>query len=257
MNTAKHCNFKGDDCWYVRVHPVIDDINYSEGSIRGGQELKIHGFGFEGEAEVLVDGVRCDVRSNSENEIVCMTGDTDRASKNGYQPGSPGLVQTKVEPKKGNQETEWRDRTNNKHVRTESLLTSFETHVNELHKDAYIVDGFFKAPEPGRYRFHISSDDQSKLFLDENAYDPATQSAAPTFIDNDAIARRSHYSLWRDFYSEYPFTTSASSWITLEKDQFYPVQAYLREHRHEDHMSVAVEFETTDTQGHHHAGREV
>jgi hypothetical protein len=28
MNTAKHCNFKGDDCWYVRVHPVIDEINY-------------------------------------------------------------------------------------------------------------------------------------------------------------------------------------------------------------------------------------
>jgi hypothetical protein len=172
--------------------------------IRGGQELKIHGFGFEGEAEVLVDGVKCDVRSNSENEIVCMTGETDESSKNGYQPGSPGLVQTKVEPEKRSENTEWSDRTNNKHVRTESHLTSFETHVNELYRDSYIVDGFFKAPESGRYRFHISSDDQSKLFLDENAYDPETQSAAPSFRDSDAIANRNRACLWRDFYAEYP-----------------------------------------------------
>jgi hypothetical protein len=27
MNTAKHCNFDGTDCWNVRVHPVIDKLN--------------------------------------------------------------------------------------------------------------------------------------------------------------------------------------------------------------------------------------
>jgi hypothetical protein len=210
MNTAKHCNFKGDDCWYVRVHPVIDSLNYSAGSIRGGQELKIKGFGFEGKAEVFVDGVKCDVRRNSESEIVCMTGEAQSTSKGGYQPGSPGLIQTKVEPTDEDRKPDWKDRTNNRYERTESHLTTFETHVNELHKDAYIVDGFFKAPAAGRYRFHLSANEQAILFLDENAYNPATQSAAPSFVASDAIAQRNRASSWRDFFSEYPFTTSAS-----------------------------------------------
>jgi hypothetical protein len=25
--SAKHCNFKGDDCWTVRIHPRIDKIS--------------------------------------------------------------------------------------------------------------------------------------------------------------------------------------------------------------------------------------
>jgi nicotinic acid phosphoribosyltransferase len=37
------------------------------------------------------------------------------------------------------------------------------------------------------------------------------------------------------------------------------MQAYLREETHNDHMTVAVEFEATptETEGHHHAGREI
>jgi hypothetical protein len=57
QSTAKHCNFDGDDCWKVRVHPVIDSISASEGSVTGGQELKITGKGLDGSAEVQVDGV--------------------------------------------------------------------------------------------------------------------------------------------------------------------------------------------------------
>jgi hypothetical protein len=36
MNTAKHCNFDGEECWNVKVHPVIDSINASSGSVLGG-----------------------------------------------------------------------------------------------------------------------------------------------------------------------------------------------------------------------------
>lgn len=50
MDTAKHCNFAGDECWNVRVLPVIDSLSASEGSMNGGQELKIEGFGFGGDA---------------------------------------------------------------------------------------------------------------------------------------------------------------------------------------------------------------
>ena len=75
LSTSKHCNFDGDDCWSMRVHPVIDSLQSSEGYTTGGQDLKIFGqFGFEGAAEVDVDGVKCDVTSKSDTEITCKTG---------------------------------------------------------------------------------------------------------------------------------------------------------------------------------------
>jgi hypothetical protein len=41
--SAKHCNFAGDDCWYVRVLPKIDAIDKKFGLTSGGQELIITG----------------------------------------------------------------------------------------------------------------------------------------------------------------------------------------------------------------------
>jgi len=38
-NSARHCNFAGDDCWNVRVHPKIDEISASAGYLAGGQQL--------------------------------------------------------------------------------------------------------------------------------------------------------------------------------------------------------------------------
>ena len=35
-STAQHCNFAGDDCWYVRSHPKIDSISTTSGSTEGG-----------------------------------------------------------------------------------------------------------------------------------------------------------------------------------------------------------------------------
>jgi hypothetical protein len=166
MDTAKHCNFDGTDCWTVRVHPVIDKINAVEGSVLGGQELKIKGYGLNGDAEVLVDGVKCDVRSTSEDEIICSTGEKKTGpSQNGYQPGSPGLIQTTIVPKDDTIRPDWKARFNNKHDRTLTHLTTFETHANELLMDGKIIDGFFRAPETGEYKFRLSSNDESKLFL--------------------------------------------------------------------------------------------
>ena len=46
--SARHCNFAGDDCWYVRVLPRIDEISPAFGSLAGGQELTISGWGITG-----------------------------------------------------------------------------------------------------------------------------------------------------------------------------------------------------------------
>ena len=34
--SAKHCNFAGDECWYVRVLPKIDAIDKAFGLTSGG-----------------------------------------------------------------------------------------------------------------------------------------------------------------------------------------------------------------------------
>lgn len=34
--SAKHCNFAGDDCWYVKTHPKIDSISAVDGYKTGG-----------------------------------------------------------------------------------------------------------------------------------------------------------------------------------------------------------------------------
>jgi hypothetical protein len=35
-NTARHCNFAGDDCWNVRTHAKIDSISANQGNTNGG-----------------------------------------------------------------------------------------------------------------------------------------------------------------------------------------------------------------------------
>jgi hypothetical protein len=140
-------------------------------------------------------------------------------------------------------------------------MTSFESYVNDVHKAAYILDGFFKAPETGRYRFYLTSDDYSNLFLDyENPFDPdAPATDAPEFNDNDFIAKRNHWCEWRHYWAEMPLRNhnTTSQWIQLTKDEFYPIQGFVVEGGGLDHITVAVEFEQANTENHHHAAREV
>ena len=34
--SSKHCNWAGDDCWYVKTHPKIESISAAEGYTTGG-----------------------------------------------------------------------------------------------------------------------------------------------------------------------------------------------------------------------------
>jgi hypothetical protein len=113
LSTSKHCSFDDgkDDCWSVRVHPVIEELESVEGYMTGGQDLKIFGrFGLSGDAEVEVDGVKCEVKYRTDSEIACTTGASTKTSTKGPQPGQLGLIQTI----NGG----------------DTLLTSFETYVN-------------------------------------------------------------------------------------------------------------------------------
>lgn len=83
--TAKHCNFAGDDCWYVKTHPKIDAISMEEGYVTGGQTLTIDGWGLKGatgmqDVSVTVDGVPCSVTEHSLEQVKCVTGAAEGVS---------------------------------------------------------------------------------------------------------------------------------------------------------------------------------
>ena len=197
--TAKHWNFAGDEWWYVRSHPVIDSIGSPSGYTTGGQELDIYGFGFNGQnVEVQVDGTDCRVTDKSDQRITCKTGTSSAVSKTGYQPGQPGLIQTTVSPVNENHQPGSTSRTNDSHPRTKTLLTTFETSVNKMNKDTAILDGWFKAPETGEYRFYISGDDVTQLYFKETPFNAdVLPQEKPDFTNADMIASRNRYSNWR------------------------------------------------------------
>jgi hypothetical protein len=257
MDTAKHCNFAGDECWNVRVLPVIDSLSASEGSVNGGQELKIEGFGFGGDAKVSVDGVDCAVvkSKSSDAELFCLTGQASGASQSGYQPGSPGLLVTTVVSEANGSAPDHADTVsmNGNYVRTTTHTTQFEAFVNTHEQASKLIQGFFRAPEDGRYRFHLSSDDSSRLFFDTSTpYDDVTRVPIeePAFEHDDAIAFRWSACSWRNYFAEAVGTVtiptneqpnvhnSRSAWFDLEKGKYYPIEGFLKEYEVNDHMTV-------------------
>lgn len=78
----------------MRTHARIDEVSANSGSIKGGQELTISGWGFEKGVDVTVAGVPCEVTFMSMEEVTCVTGEAVSASVDGEaQPGQPGIVQ--------------------------------------------------------------------------------------------------------------------------------------------------------------------
>ena len=93
--TSKHCNWAGNECWTIRVHPKIDSISSNTGNLDGGQTLVIKGFGLKGNTSVVkVDGVDCKVnlQLSTDTALYCETGPKSTDSiTNKPQPGQPGI----------------------------------------------------------------------------------------------------------------------------------------------------------------------
>ena len=193
-----HCNFAGDDCWYVKTHPKIDTVSATSGYMTGGQEMTITAWGLKGttlaDVEVLVDGVACTVTSSTLEEIKCTTGEATTTSNDAIsQPGSPGLTHKVKETS-----PYWDLRTDESVEVSETvLLTSFEHQKDVRYYDGMITTGWFKAPETGRYRFYISCDDACKLYLNT---DTPFDKSAPAEAELTEIAARWWHSEWRHYF---------------------------------------------------------
>jgi hypothetical protein len=172
---STHCNFAGDDCWTIKTHPKIDQINFDQGMRSGGQMLKITGHGLDGsDIQVVTDDVPCEVQSSTNGEIVCLTGHKGAPSIAENQPGSPGLFFEKRYY--GNYHWWYYDHFEpdadlDSEISTD-FMTSFERVQGVLgDKESGRVSGWFTAPETGMYRFYITCDDACLLKMDtENPY---------------------------------------------------------------------------------------
>ena len=96
-------------------------------------------------------------------------------------------------------------RTGSDHIAVQTVTTTMEYHVDRYDKYGGLLKGFFKAPETGRYRFHLSSDDGSKFWLDEAERSYPEEDGGPrVFSDSETKADRSYYCPVRRFYNELP-----------------------------------------------------
>ena len=259
-DSSMHCNFAGDECWYVRTHPKIDSVSAASGYTTGGQEITISGWGMKGttldDIEVLVDGVPCAVTANTLETITCVTGEAAQVSNDGVsQPGSPGLTQELLD---GSGWPNWNQRFDGSVTPYDNVLqTAFENNYNRYYAMSTASRGWFKAPATGNYRFYISCDDACNLHLDEaNPFD----AAAPVEPDMAQKANRSSATEWRHYFMT-PETSDSSQyiseWIALAEGEFYKIEGYMMEYSSSDHFTVSVEYEQADTAGHHHANKEI
>ena len=219
----------------MRTHARIDSVSANSGSIEGGQELTISGFGFEKDVDITVAGVPCEVTAMSMEEVTCTTGIAAGASVDGVaQPGQPGILQRIHEGASiSNLENASVAESGKQHQLT------FESANDETEKVGYFWDGYFKAPATAEYRFYISCDDLCKLRLDSTnalssglAFTPVT------------VANRWWYSDWRDYLDPPQVDDTSqyiSAWIALTEGEYYKIDALHGNDRGASHMTVSVE----------------
>jgi len=263
MESSKHCNFAGDDCWYVKTHPKIDSISAVDGYLTGGQTLTIGGWGLKAEkledVEVTVDGVACKVTSSTLESITCVTGAAAAVSVEGPQPGHHGLKQRIIDPEDPDKGPYWGMFTDEQHPVVETkLLTGFENSYGNYSRAAADAKGWFKAPETGRYKFHTSCYNYCRLYMDETKFAaPSADAVAWTTLANEGSNRG-----WRNYLlppTMDPTTenTYVSDWISLEAGEYYQLKGEAMHWDGTDHWTVSVEFEKASTEGHHHSNKAV
>jgi hypothetical protein len=127
---------------------------------------------------VKVDNVGCLVNHSlsSDKSIICETGSKVTPSLVGVsQPGNYGVSHSYVNPSDEFKNVDWSQIKTNVYPTVKSLKTTLET-IRFVYdeKSAHSSDGWFYAPETGQYKFYLSSDDETRFYIDvERPYNSA------------------------------------------------------------------------------------
>ena len=93
--------------------------------------------------------------------------------------------------------------------------------------------------------------------MDETTPFDAASPVEPTLTEK---AQRHWATEWRSYFMT-PDPTSTSQyitdWISLTEGEFYKIEGFMMEYTNSDHFTVSVEYQQTDSTGHHHANKEI
>lgn len=131
-------------------------------------------------------------------------------------------------------------------VRNESIALTLATPLDEGSSIGNLFKGWFIAPATTNYKFYMSCDDHCILKL----------GLTPENVtDVQDIIQIYEWSEWRDYFQE-DGANRSSVWIALEADQAYYLEANHVEFGGGDHLTVAVEIESSNSSGHYHSLKE-
>lgn len=109
-----------------------------------------------------------------------------------------------------------------------------------------LIDGYFKAPMTGNYRFYMACDDTCRLSFSTDNLDPLT---ATTRLEYN-----SHTS-YRDYFNTE--LDRRTEWFALVEGNYYYMKTEHIQNTGGDHLTVSVEIENPNVSNHPNSIREI
>lgn len=125
-------------------------------------------------------------------------------------------------------------------------LTGLELFQNERDlPDGNIIDGYFRAPITGNYKFYMACDDTCRLSLSTVNLTPASASAIITISSPTA------------FRSYLTTVSRQSAWIPLTAGEYYYIKTEHIQGGGGEHLTVSVEIQGTNAVNHPNTVKEI
>jgi len=222
--------------YYFRIFPKIDSINTNKGFSSGGTELIIIGKGFKTDnIKIFIDEFECkNLKNISSSSVTCITESIDLDENKILFFGSNGLrirrydLDTTVTI--ANLNTLIEDGSV-KPIYDDIILETSTKPTNQVNY-GQLINGYFKAPFDGKYRFWSTSDDLNHVYL--------------TYPDEENVIKKTKiidFNGWTNFDDFFTSTEiSRSSWISLKSGEYYPIDIYHLQYSGGDHFRMGVEI---------------
>jgi len=227
--------------YFFKTFPRIDLIGPSlNGVTTGGHTLMIRGAGFaQGKTRVFIDKDECEIQKFDitilTQTIYCKVKPSTFDPQNpGLYLGSRGLRQRVFNVNTIAKMTSLPGFPNNKtNMTKEDILLETSTGPTGNNNYAQILYGYFKAIFTGQYRFWITSDDNSQVFL-SNDTNPANKTKIIDFKG---------WTNFLDFVSQ--TSATRSDWVNLTAGNYYYFEILHNQGYGGDHMRFGVEINQT------------
>lgn len=223
-----------------RCIPLINSISKNKGSSRG-QIVEILGYGFNRSLLKVVAGdYPCYVLEASQKRILCRVGEIP-LNQNFFIKGA-GIEKWLYNAAGSNllsisngifRENFWNN-TVTLPLLKKSIENTFERIPTDDSVEVNIVEawkGMFKAPSTGTYRFFLAADDNSELWLSNTS----------NSLNSANLQKIAYYYSYTPYARFEQNSSLISEYISLEKDQFYLINAFRNQGSGSSHMWVGVE----------------